>query len=279
VVALGPGSQALPDEESPNCPALPQDMQTFQPPRLPEDADPAARDEALALLRRLLEAMRASPFGATDYPVIDLAVLSPAARRLVNDALGQGEVSALVEGVPALHIQETVFAGVWRVQEVDAGGRVCTDRVEACAVPAALPVRAQAAARRDLNISEPPVGVMNAPALLAELKDAAARYRPGDAAHVINLTLLPLVPPDIAHLLGALGTGCAVILSRGYGNCRISSTMLANTWWVQYFNSTDALILNTIEVTTLPDVALASAEDCADSIARLAEWIDALATA
>jgi len=279
VVAIGPGSQGLPEDEPPDCPALPQGMHTFEPPPLPEAADPAARDEALALLRALHVAIRTVPFGAADYPVFALDALSPAARRLVNEALGQGEVSALAEGVPALHVQETVFAGLWRTQEVDAAGRVCADRIEACPVPAALAARALAVAGRELVLPAPPAGVMNAPALLAELKDVAADFAPGDPAHVINLTLLPLVPSDLEHLLRALGAGCAVILSRGYGNCRISSTMLANTWWVQYYNSSDALILNTIEVATVPEVVLAAAEDFADSGARLAEWIDALAAA
>mgnify|MGYP000724044400 FL=1 len=66
------------------------------------------------------------------------------------------------------------------------------------------------------------------------------------------------------------------MLSRGYGNCRITSTRLRNTWWVQYFNSMDHLILNTIEVTSVPEVALAAPEDFADSVERLAEWVAAL---
>ena len=73
-----------------------------------------------------------------------------------------------------------------------------------------------------------------------------------------------------------LGTGRVLILSRGYGNCRITSTGLRDTWWVQYFNSTDKLILNTLEVTRVPDVAPAAEEDYLDSIERLGEWIDAL---
>ena len=47
--------------------------------------------------------------------------------------------------------------------------------------------------------------------------------------------------------------------------------MVRDTWWVQYFNSSDSLIPNTIEVTDLPDVPPAAAEDYADSIVRLGE--------
>ncbi len=279
VVAIGPGSQALPEDEAPDCPALPQGMHTYAPPPLPEAADPAAREEALGLLRGLRAAMQGIAFGSPDYPVIELGELSAGARALVNDALGQGEVSAVVEGEPSLRIQESVFAGVWRVQALDAAGRVRADRIEACPIPAAIARRAAAHGRVILDIPEPPAGVMNAQALLAELRDVAARYRAGDAAHVMNLTLLPLVPADLAHLMRTLGSGCVVVLARGYGNCRITSTSLADTWWVQYYNSNDSLILNTIEVAAVPEVACASAEDYADSIERMGEWIEALAAA
>ena len=63
------------------------------------------------------------------------------------------------------------------------------------------------------------------------------------------------------------------ILSRGYGNCRVTSTRLAHVWWVQYFNSMDTLILNTIEVVALPEVALAAPEDLRESHQRLVELV------
>lgn len=47
--------------------------------------------------------------------------------------------------------------------------------------------------------------------------------------------------------------------------------MLAGVWRVEYFNSRDALILDTIEVVDVPAVALASGEDVEDSARRLEE--------
>ncbi|HNH90452.1 MAG TPA: hydrogenase expression/formation protein, partial [Thiobacillaceae bacterium] len=94
--------------------------------------------------------------------------------------------------------------------------------------------------------------------------------------HIINLSLLPFSPEDAAWLDQCLGRGRVTLLSRGYGNCRITATGVARVWWVQYFNSQDALILNTLEITDVPEVARAAAEDLADSAARLAdilEWI------
>lgn len=276
VVALGPGSQVFEEDEALDFIEMPQGMLTYNPPRIPEVDDPLALTEALAVLRQLVARMEAWTFGTPDHPVLHLHDLSPAALTLINEALGQGEVSAVVNGEQTLQIQETVFAGVWRVRYLHDAGHLLADCIEACAVPAAIAAHALAGARRTLEIPPLPEGVMNAPVLLAEIRDVVLGHCPGDAAHVINLTLLPLTPQDFECLLLTLGAGCSVVLSRGYGNCRVSSTTLANTWWVQYYNNGDSLILNTIEITTMPDVVLASDDDFTDSLARLIEWIEAL---
>ena len=60
-----------------------------------------------------------------------------------------------------------------------------------------------------------------------------------------------------------------------YGNCRINATTTRNVWWVRFYNSQDTLILNSIEVCPIPSVALAAAEDIADSRERLSEILEA----
>jgi len=272
VVGFGPGSQ---DEgESLEYIPAPGDMAVFNTPRFPELADPAVRDEALAVLGELLEQMRTTPFGK---PVRrELGGLDAAVLQLVNEALGEGEVSATVAGEQPLRIQETVFAGIWRVMSDALGDRPAINRIEAGPMPEVVIEADRAAAHAQVVAPTPGAGVMNAPAVVSELNAAVARRRPGDAAHIVNLTLLPMTPQDLEYLGQTLGVGSVLILSRGYGNCRITRTRLRDTWWVQYFNSTDKLILNTLEVTALPDVAPAAAEDYADSIERLGEWIEAL---
>ena len=66
------------------------------------------------------------------------------------------------------------------------------------------------------------------------------------------------------------------ILSRGYGNCRITATALAHVWRVQFFNSMDTLILDTFEVTGVPEVAVAAPEDLTDSGARILKVLEAI---
>jgi hydrogenase-1 operon protein HyaF len=84
-------------------------------------------------------------------------------------------------------------------------------------------------------------------------------------------------PADIGFLDHHLGTGRVTILSRGYGNCRITNTLHAHGWRVVYYNAQDAVILNTVELVDLPAVAQAAPEDIADSHERLAEvlaWVE-----
>ena len=171
-----------------------------------------------------------------------------------------------------LQAQESVFAGLWRVVHSD-GGRVLHDTLEIGPFPQAV-----AAAAGGQPVPAPPAllpeGVMNAPAILAELRERAGAWRPGMPQHVMNLTLLPLTPTDSLLLEEQLGRGRVVVLSRGYGNCRITSTRVSNTWRVVYYNSADSVILNSIEVTDLPEVACAATEDLRDSHERLTEVLE-----
>lgn len=273
VVPFGPGSQ--PDGDAVlDYMTMPQGMHTFATPSMPTHADAASLDAARAVLRDVLAALDAC--GRGEQPAaIDLARCDPATLRVLNEALGEGEVSARIDsaGAGSLLIQETVFAGVWRVIADDAANRC--NRIEVGAAPAALADAASARAAQTLPVpGTHPAGVMNAPAILTEVQDQVARRRTGDAPHVINLTLLPLSPEDTDWIDAVLGAGPVQVLSRGYGNCRIGSTGIVHCWRVVYFNSQDTLILNTIEITDLPEVVRAAPEDLADSRERLEQLID-----
>jgi hydrogenase-1 operon protein HyaF len=271
VMTIGPGSQAE-DDRLEYLP-MPQDMAIFRAPLPPDAVDPAALRHVCTLLAQLVEDMRRTPFGSAGYPRIELTGLAPEVIDLLNQTLGQGEVSAMVRTSRAVRLQESAFAGVWRVQELRDDGGIASDRIEACAMPEVLRASVATGGAGLVDLPPAPTGVMNSPALLTELLDQSGRYKAGRSAHVINLTLLPVTPQDLNYLGVALGGGAATILSRGYGNCRIGSTALTHVWWVQYFNSMDQLILNTLEVVDVPEVALAAREDYEDSIARLAEWL------
>ena len=274
VVAVGPGSQ--PEEEDLLYMPLPASMMTFALPILNEEADPALMAVACDVVKKLRDKMEAMPLGSAAIPVIELLEMDTEVVRLLNQTMGEGEVSISVRGSSAFRIQETVFAGVWRLHECAADGRLTRDAIMACAIPPIVTQWAQEDVSLDCTMPEKTPGIMNALSVLTEVVGKARTFKPGDAAHVVNLTLLPMSPEDMECLPQTFGVGAVTILSRGYGNCRITSTRLPNVWWVQYFNSMDTLILNTVEVSEVPEVALASQEDYEDSIERLGEWLQVM---
>lgn len=271
VVAYGPGSQ--PEADEANFLPMPSDMETFFMPTTHLEADPATLAAACELLEDLHSRMLKATSTQPNQVQIDLAKVSPNVVELINQSLGHGEVSILVRGPVNFHIQEAVFAGIWRIQEVSSDGMLQRDTICAGAIPHVVQQYAAMAASSEVN--PPPVndGIMNAPAILNELQDRSRNYRIGGAAHVVNLSLLPMSQEDMTYLVVAMGPGAVTILSRGYGNCRITSTGLAHVWWVQYFNSMDQIILDTLEVVDVPEVAQAAEDDYADSVERLGEWL------
>ncbi len=80
--AAGPGSQPADEAELSVLP-LPRGMQTFEMPRVPERVDPLALAAARELLARFLD----TPAG------LDPAGTAPAVLDIVNQVLGEGEVS------------------------------------------------------------------------------------------------------------------------------------------------------------------------------------------
>lgn len=276
-VGYGPGSQPEDAEggDGLNYMAMPKDMQVYAP-HVPDVADVASVAAGMARLEALCDGLRHhAERGDFSLALDDLGA---ADRALIHEALGEGEVAAVVTGPDErIEIQEATLAGVWRLRRHGRGGRL-SERIDVGAFPRLAVERAFPRAPRDVaaRIDAPPPGVINAVSLLTELEFRSTGYRPGDAVHVVNLTLLPHSPEDKALLDEVLGQGATTVLSRGYGNCRITSTALRHVWWVRYYNSADMLILDTIEIAEMPEAACAAPEDIADSAERLREIIDAI---
>ena len=269
--AFGPGSQPREEDGAElDFMQMPGDMMTYRMPEIPEASEVEGLGAGLALLEAVLAGLRA--WTADGQPCrIDLTSLDKDNVELVDQVLGEGEVSVIAGA--DLQIQESVLTGVWRLRAVSPDGALLRDEIEIGDFPS--DARAQtfngAAAAPTIETEALPEGVVNAPPVLVEVADKAARHQAGAAPHVVNLTLLPQTEDDLTFLDASLGKGRVTILSRGYGNCRITATAVRHVWWVQYFNSQDALVLNTIEVGDVPSVACAAPEDLADSALRLAE--------
>ena len=278
-IGYGPGSQPAEGEEGLAYLPMPSGMRTYEA-HLPEIDDPARVAPALAVLETIRDGLAQwRPNGATTVAV---SHLDAANRALLDETLGEGEVS-IVGDRPGerSEIQEATCAGVWRVRGTRSEpgqAPVVRERVEVAAFPRGAlmrafprewPVDADYAAR-------PRPGIVNAPAILTEIAHKSRTHRPGGLPHVINMSLLPHSPEDLEMIDAGLGRGGITILSRGYGNCRIEATATPSVWRVRYYNSADTLILDTIEVSQVPEIACAAPEDIADSAARLADILEAL---
>ncbi|MCA1436270.1 hydrogenase expression/formation protein [Bradyrhizobium sp. BRP20] len=242
------------------------------------DGDGLARNypNATALLSNAAAAVASQRRGARTQQY-GLANLSDPERKLIGEVLGEGEIAgvvALPDGTLA-QIRESVLAGIWRVR---IGTDPAHEYVEVGAIPQIVRRAASDLTSADIVIRAAPDGAMNVQPLLAEIRERSRVWRFGMRAHVINLTLLPMSVIDLAFLQLSLGNGPVQLIFRGYGTCRVQATGIRNVWSVQFFNSTDNIILDTLEVGGVPIVALAADEDFQDSAERMQEIIKAYVT-
>jgi hydrogenase-1 operon protein HyaF len=281
VRAIGPGSQP-PEDEPLNVLPMPSSMATYTMPQVPEQADPHVLARARTVLAEFAGRMALQGCG-DGFPTLSLLRLEPPVINTMNELLGSGEVSIKLRTDGEIRIQETVFAGVWRVLHCATNGFLAADDLIAAPIPPIVVDVARQGAIFGLPRVELPAGAMNSPALITEIRENVRRRTARDdlharpAAHVINLSLLPLTPDDHQVLNLALPVGPVAVMSKSFGNCRVTSTGTRDVWRVQYFNSMQTMILNTIEIVDMPEVAIASEDDLADSRARLAdliEWLD-----
>ncbi len=272
--AFGPGSQSEGDDgEKLEYMEMPREMAVFDRPIAPEPEDIVGMEAGKQKLEDILAALKNYKVGSSPV-VIELGDLGEVDLGLVNQILGEGEVS-IVCGAD-VQAQESVLAGVWRVLHFGDDGNLSRDTVEIVDYPGAVRERVfkNASERVGAIDAQLPDGVFNAPSLISELDDKQSSYKAGDPLHNINLSLLPHTEEDLVYLAAKTGKGSTVVLSRGYGNCRISSTDTKNIWWVQYYNSQDAMILNSIEIVDVPEVVCAAQEDLEDSAERLHEILE-----
>lgn len=231
----------------------------------------AACPKTRELLPRLAEALQTLQerhkgllFDITDFSADD--------KRLIDDVLGEGEVSGVVvlpEGVTA-QIAESTMAGLWRVRFTGPQGALFADYLEVSSLPE-VARRAALMNCQKLEYGVPPPGAMNVMPLLKEIETRAAAHAPGQPSHTITFTLLPMSPNDMSFLQDCLGPGPVRLISKGYSSCRVLATATKNVWSVQYFNSMDQIILDTLEIGDAPVVACAAEVDFRDSALRMRE--------
>ena len=275
VTVTGPGSQP-PESDDTHLEfiSMPKEMDSYRAPDIPEPDQVQHLQGAKAVTDWLRKALDKYRVGGEPH-IADISSLDKDNRDLVNQILGEGEVSLIYnDGPMQVRMQESVLAGIWRTFYIDQADHIRRDLIEVCDVPVLARRVPDAARATGLPRNTGPAGVMNALPLLVELQDQVNNWKPGDRAGVINLTLLPLSEGDMDFLGEVLGTGPVQTLSRGYGDCNITSTAYPGIWWVRYTNSMGTPILDTLETTDIPAVACAAQEDLDDSRKRFHELLE-----
>jgi len=274
VTITGLGSQP-PEEDGARLDfiSLPTEMSRYRAPDIPEPEQIEHLQGAKAVTDWLRQALADYRVGGEPW-IADISALDAANRELVNQILGEGEVSLKYNDTVRVRMQESVLAGIWRTFYLDEAGCILRDLIEVCDVPVLARRPPQAGAVATPAGDTPPEDVMNALPIVTEMQEQLSRWQPGNLAHVINLTLLPLSAADTRFLGETLGSGPVETLSRGYGDCQITSTAYPGIWWVRYTNSMGTLILNTLEITDIPAVACAAQEDLDDSRKRFSELLE-----
>jgi hydrogenase-1 operon protein HyaF len=279
VHVIGPGSQPGAGSDAPLYIDMPSEMDKYDAPLMPEP-DKVQHLEGAREAMSWLEKALAEYQQSTEMQLANLNQLDEKNRELVNQILGEGEVSITCKGTLQAKVQESVLAGVWRTLYFDDDERVAMDLLEVAPVPHIALTRAEN--MRPVNTAQPlgTPDILNAMPILVELEHRCAKFDQSGTEHSFNLTLLPLSEDEIEFLDTRLGRGPVDMLSRAYGKCQVISTLTPNVWWVRYYNSMGTLILNTLEITKMPQVVAAASEDLGDSATRLGEilapyWSDA----
>ena len=278
VRVVGPGSQPGAEADAPRYIDMPSDMAKYSTPLMPDPDDVRDLEGARQAMKWLQRAL--SDFGNVSGPQLaNLNQLDAANREVINQILGEGEVSINYRGEVSARTQEAVLAGVWRTLYTDPDGRTTLDMLEVAAVPHIIHVEDNKRSAIDTSLTDTSGRFANAMPILVELAASCEQYERERTAHSINLTLLPLSDEEVEYIDSRLGRGPVDILSRAYGKCQVISTMTPDVWWVRYYNAMGTLILNTLEVIDVPQVIAAAPEDLDDSASRLKEilapyWTD-----
>lgn len=116
----------------------------------------------------------------------------------------------------------------------------------------------------------------NALPLLHEIRHALARLLQEGEPTVIDIQSLPMGPGDLRRLLDALGEGEVKAELEALGKTVIRESHYPGVWIVEHMTGSGGVASRFIEITWVPSLLLAQAEDVQRGLSELA---DALAPA
>ncbi len=120
-----------------------------------------------------------------------------------------------------------------------------------------------------VNIVEKPTGI--AIALLSELKDHLVKLADEGKTNSVDLRSLPMTEADINELADHLGVGEVKATIKGIGSSSIRETAYSGIWWVTHYGDDGAVLGELIEITQIPEILVAHADDIKHSAQVMAE--------
>jgi hydrogenase-1 operon protein HyaF len=115
-------------------------------------------------------------------------------------------------------------------------------------------------------------------AILSELVSLLEVLAADASASSIDLRSLPMSPADRAQLQHVLGEGEVQATLTAQGISRIRETRVPGVWWVEHFGQDRELVAESIEVTVIPDILKAAADEIGLAACDLRSRIEALTT-
>jgi hydrogenase-1 operon protein HyaF len=101
----------------------------------------------------------------------------------------------------------------------------------------------------------------NAPPLLREISELLRRLLESGETAAIDLSALPLTPPDLDWLHDKLGEGEIAVTLQASGESTLNETACPGVWWITHRNEQGAVTSQFIEVTLVPELVKAHPQD------------------
>jgi hydrogenase-1 operon protein HyaF len=115
----------------------------------------------------------------------------------------------------------------------------------------------------------------NAVPILHEIRHALARLLEQGEATIIDLRSIPMGPGDERRLFDALGEGELRAELDALGRSTIRESRYPAVWIVEHFNGNDEVVGRFVEITWIPSILQAQAEDVRAGLDSLAESLAA----
>ena len=112
----------------------------------------------------------------------------------------------------------------------------------------------------------------NVRAILHEIETMLEALAVTGEANAIDIRSLPLLPGDYDALESALGSGeITAEFNGGNGPTVVAETGVPGAWWVTHYNDEEEIAAEFIEITAIPEILMAQADDIREGLEILRE--------